>query len=443
MVQTTRVIGALRIGFFLLGILLLSETVLKGADTAGPTSERAFLVCLAVIVADVDVGDKAVTLTTAPVMRGSEKLAEVEPGVELTVNSVKSPWVGVTVWKSGKETQGWILDKHLIPEPTLAFTRLVTRVGEVSCARWPSAEFTRIDGNRDGLLISDEFVAGTRLGTSAELNERLSKVLGPGLGQGMAAANKHLRIMSELANFPGWKRKMYFEEFMAMATDFARTRDIRRSPTAQQFLDREAPLIRASRAQVLFAWADGDHDSRLSRQEFEQAVIPSPAGSRGGSQKLPYVFPKQGPMEDDASEADILRLIHDLQHQSTDVRIRAAHALARIGRDANQAVPALAKALRDESGSVRIRAAHALLRIGPGAREAVPALIKALQQPPQSGRPVLNIDSRVQTYAAEALGEIGSDARAAIPALRELVQLENPSVKHAAAEALRRIGSEQ
>ena len=40
MVRTTRVIGALRIGFPLLGILLLSQAVLRGGDTAGRTSER-------------------------------------------------------------------------------------------------------------------------------------------------------------------------------------------------------------------------------------------------------------------------------------------------------------------------------------------------------------------------------------------------------------------
>ncbi len=40
--QTTRVTGVLRIGFPLLGILLLCEAVLKGAETAGPTSEGAF-----------------------------------------------------------------------------------------------------------------------------------------------------------------------------------------------------------------------------------------------------------------------------------------------------------------------------------------------------------------------------------------------------------------
>lgn len=91
------------------------------------------------------------------------------------------------------------------------------------------------------------------------------------------------------------------------------------------------------------------------------------------------------------------------------VRQTATDSLARIGMPA---LPALIEALKDPQASVRDRAAHALARMGPPASQAVPALIDALEDP----------DWRVRRSAARALGQIGPSAEAAVPALIEVIR---------------------
>lgn len=79
------------------------------------------------------------------------------------------------------------------------------------------------------------------------------------------------------------------------------------------------------------------------------------------------------------------------------LRERAAHALAMIcDPDAEEAVPALVKALEDKNPKVRMTAASALGGIGSAAREAIPALERALQDK----------DENVRACAAVALKEI-------------------------------------
>ena len=123
---------------------------------------------------------------------------------------------------------------------------------------------------------------------------------------------------------------------------------------------------------------------------------------------------------------ELVRVIRD----EKDPRVRwfTAAAIAKLGPKAKDAVPALIDALRskdvatggpvvvgmgsitEEDGPVRLAAAVALGKIGREARFAVPALLKALDDP----------DSRVRAEAAASLGAIGPDAAAAIPELARL-----------------------
>jgi HEAT repeat protein len=134
-------------------------------------------------------------------------------------------------------------------------------------------------------------------------------------------------------------------------------------------------------------------------------------------------------------------LARALTDDDDQVRVNAALALFKIGPDAGEAVPALIGALRDKDNRVRMDAAMALFKIGPDAREAVPALIAAMQAV-ENKTSVMNIGVSIRAEAAQALGRIGPDARAAVPALTVALRDDDPVMRTAATEALRRIDPE-
>jgi len=124
------------------------------------------------------------------------------------------------------------------------------------------------------------------------------------------------------------------------------------------------------------------------------------------------------------------QLIRELEDADAEYRWSAAGVLAAIGPSAAEATPALISILNDPDEKVRWYAAWALGEIGAKAGNAVPALIVALN----------DIDDDVRGYAARALGKIGIPAaESAILALRTLESDENPNLREAAAEALRRL----
>jgi HEAT repeat protein len=84
---------------------------------------------------------------------------------------------------------------------------------------------------------------------------------------------------------------------------------------------------------------------------------------------------------------------NDLTESVTEVRRRAARALAHFGA---RAVPTLVQALEDREPSVRSAAIRALGRIGPEARDALPALVRATEDENDS----------VREAAAKTLGRI-------------------------------------
>src|SRR5437660_2771778 len=99
------------------------------------------------------------------------------------------------------------------------------------------------------------------------------------------------------------------------------------------------------------------------------------------------------------SVAELERMLRD---RDPAVQAQGAHGLGLHGREAAEAVPALADALKSDHLQVRQKAAMAIGKVGPDARQAVPALIKSLEDEAWT----------VRRNAAIALGQIGPHARA-------------------------------
>jgi hypothetical protein len=167
-----------------------------------------------------------------------------------------------------------------------------------------------------------------------------------------------------------------------------------------------------------------------------------------------------------------------LSDRAPQVRIHAAVRLSRLGNLSAEFVPVLRAALRDEEPAVRSRAASALGRLGPQAagvvaelaallkvHDAKPISVPYLEYQPsdlyadpflesladRSGFFTLGVfrygGGRVlpssRQAAATALGEIGPAAAQAIPDIEPLLEDQDPKVRAAVAEALRKIRGEQ
>lgn len=126
-------------------------------------------------------------------------------------------------------------------------------------------------------------------------------------------------------------------------------------------------------------------------------------------------------------------LVEALRDKSSSLRGEAAMVLGWIGADAKEAVPALARALKDV-GYVSVLAAGALRDIGPAAKDAVPGLIKALEDEYEE----------LRTSAACALSAVGAPAaEEVVPVLIKALRDDCPLVREAAAGALGIIGRGQ
>ena len=127
-----------------------------------------------------------------------------------------------------------------------------------------------------------------------------------------------------------------------------------------------------------------------------------------------------------ADEADsrIDQLIRQMKDPDDSVRIKAAHALGRLGPKAKAAVPALIETLNDKKPryTVRVAAAQALAEIGPDAEAAIPALIDILNDKQDPDADCYN--------APRVLGKIG---KAAVPHLIEALKAKNSELRIGAA----------
>jgi HEAT repeat protein len=107
----------------------------------------------------------------------------------------------------------------------------------------------------------------------------------------------------------------------------------------------------------------------------------------------------------------------------------ASHALAQIGPAAQDAVPALIKALLDRESFVRVWAAAALARVQRENPDAIPALVAGTRDG----------ISFVRSLAAWHLGRLGPThpgIKSVVPDLRELLNDTDPSVRAEALVAL-------
>lgn len=138
-------------------------------------------------------------------------------------------------------------------------------------------------------------------------------------------------------------------------------------------------------------------------------------------------------------------------------------ALGHMGAAAKEAVPVLADIFKDQQADYGLRrqAAEALGKIGPAAKEAIPTLVGVLNDPqsesyhPDARNALGNMgreavpalldlyrhspNRRVRTYAAEALARIGPEAKDAVPALTKALNSTDISEVDAAKKALKAI----
>jgi HEAT repeat protein len=124
------------------------------------------------------------------------------------------------------------------------------------------------------------------------------------------------------------------------------------------------------------------------------------------------------------------QLIGLLRHEDSVVRWNAARTLGKIGLPATIAIPNLIAIMEaDPEALVREHGAEALGDIGPAAAEAVPALAKALKDPAP----------KVRRDAVRSLGQIGPLATPVLGEVRALMSDPEPIVREAAVTAARRI----
>jgi HEAT repeat protein len=136
----------------------------------------------------------------------------------------------------------------------------------------------------------------------------------------------------------------------------------------------------------------------------------------------------------DAARNAKAELIRAMKDENIRVGVFAVSALARLGSDGADAVPALTDLIRSK-GEMARHAVEALRRVGPTAKQAIPTLIELLEG---AGRKRCS-DAGA---AAETLGQFGSDSRPAVPALIKLLPSSDDGTAAIARTALAKIDPE-
>jgi HEAT repeat protein len=143
-----------------------------------------------------------------------------------------------------------------------------------------------------------------------------------------------------------------------------------------------------------------------------------------------------------ASRAALSDLAAALRDPDPRVRMHAALALLRLKEDASPAIPDLIAAAGDEDNdtnlemftvTVRQAVLRALGAAAAGTGAAVPTLSAVLDRP---------APDMTRAIAAHGLGLAGPHARDSAPLIRALLRDPDPDVRHAAGEALARIGAD-
>jgi HEAT repeat protein len=123
-------------------------------------------------------------------------------------------------------------------------------------------------------------------------------------------------------------------------------------------------------------------------------------------------------------------LMHLLEDQETELRLRAARGLGQMKTTGQPAAAKLRELLKDEEPEVRFTAARSLWQITLRAEFSLPVFVETLKSP----------DRQLRMQAFRALTtELGPAAAPAREALTQLLEHPEPSVRQAAQKALERI----
>ncbi|MBV8878645.1 MAG: alpha-L-fucosidase [Planctomycetaceae bacterium] len=214
-------------------------------------------------------------------------------------------------------------------------------------------------------------------------------------------------------------------------------------------LKHENPRIRAGAAFVL-----GPHGRKAAE------AIPALIDALSDKEELVRVWSAHALGDIDAAEPRVLpALIRSLRDTSPDVRRVILAVLIRLGPRAAGASTALIDLLQDADAGIRARTCLTFRQIGPEGKAGSSALIVRLGDPdadvrdqaiaalgklgpdavPAVARALKDRDAVVRRGAAEVLGAFGSDAGSASTDLGDAAKDKDPGVQKAAAEALKKL----
>ena len=111
----------------------------------------------------------------------------------------------------------------------------------------------------------------------------------------------------------------------------------------------------------------------------------------------------------------IHQLLDALEHGTTTERFTVLWELTRRGEAAEEAIPAVAKKLRDRLPATRAEAARTLARLGPAAQSVTASLLDALN----------DSDLEARECSAFALGQLHAQPEVTIPELIECLQKQD------------------
>jgi Ca2+-binding EF-hand superfamily protein len=464
----------------------------------------SFGLCLAVIAADVEVGDKMVTLTTAPVMSSSQKLTEVAPGAELTVTGLKLPWVGITVAQDGKEVRGWVLDRHLmlarelsqlldlfrrrerllamdqspsderigvddlkrfteepgLPQNAETAFKLIDRDGDgkVALSEFANQPYEAVCLRLDGLSF-DRLLAATQKPELSELNDRLRTQINSAekkrLAEGFFLKQKlpagemidlmlHMDFPRQLIQtvqfFEGWQQ--------------GKSATYDQSHQMMQEFMRTGDLRRSRLARELVGTETAE-----ARRQMVRALFLWLDRNHDGSLAAAEL---RVALERQESTGKKPSVSSDRESRSQVATRQEANKKA--GSEVTTSISALTRQLRGGTLSVQLDAVAQLEEMGTEAKAAIPAIIEGLEHGNLSLQlRILGLLEKMGPEAKEAvptligllngtslslrrkvmgtLPKLGPEAQAAVPALKALLQDKNRSVRGAAQEALQKIES--
>jgi HEAT repeat protein len=241
-------------------------------------------------------------------------------------------------------------------------------------------------------------------------------VAAPAAGQQESVGPAAPKLIERLTSPDKRLRKDALEELRAMG---AKARAM--VPGLARLVQDEEQVTstRRSAAQALAAIA-GDVG-----EAFQVLLDTAKAGDRDGRNLVLSALLQARPRLDRAAVPTLTPLLTD---QGPALRVAAAVLLGRMGAEARDAVPSLIVALggdRDDASYV----AGALVGIGKEAPEAVDALARALKTHPEAS---------VRALAAETLGAIGPQANRVAADLIEAMRDESGRVREAARKAVDR-----